>query len=215
MKQHRRKSAGFTMIESLIVLVILGVVVIGIVPAFLTAINRARMTTTAQAISALMYSARLEAIKRGTQGSVTAAATTGINGRVEIDYATRTATAYVDLDGEQTLSAGDVKLGAVTLGKDLEFHGPGAMATPNAGAVWSFASLPSGGGVAVFKSDGSVATLGAFRIRDARGNILEIRCEPQATAKVSVQKFTGDPEGADAPTDTTKWIRQDQGWSWN
>ena len=214
MSRPRRNSAGFTFIESMIVLLIFGIVVIGIIPSFLSSINRARLTTAAQSISALMHSARLEAIKRGNQGSAAALSTTGTNGRVEVDFPTKTVIAYVDLDGDQTRSAGDVHLGTVTLGKDLEFHGPGPMATANAAAIWNFATLPNGG-VAVFKSDGSVAVSGAIRIRDLRGNVLEVRCEPQATARVSVQKFTGDAESTDAPTDPTKWIRQDQGWSWN
>jgi prepilin-type N-terminal cleavage/methylation domain-containing protein len=129
MSRPRRNSAGFTLIESMIVLLIFGIVIIGIIPSFLSSINRARLTTAAQSISALMHSARLEAIKRGNQGSAAALSTTGTNGRVEVDFPTKTVIAYVDLDGDQTRSAGDVHLGTVTLGKDLEFHGPGPMAT--------------------------------------------------------------------------------------
>jgi prepilin-type N-terminal cleavage/methylation domain-containing protein len=214
MSRHRRtRRAGFTFIEALIVLTVLGICVIGVVPSLLSMLARARMTSAAQTLSSLMYQARMEAIKRGVQGTGVAP-TPGINGRVELDFAARKAISYIDLDQDEALSAADVKLGELMLGKNLEFHGPGPGATPNVAAIWNFDLLPTGG-AAIFKSDGSVVKSGAFRIRDERGNILEVRVEPQATARVSVQKFTGDAEGADAPTDPAAWIRQDQGWSWN
>jgi len=60
----------------------------------------------------------------------------------------------------------------------------------------------------VFLPDGSVQELGAFRIADVRGNFLEIRVEPQATARVHVLKWDETAED---------WYTRDQGgkaWEW-
>lgn len=59
-----------------------------------------------------------------------------------------------------------------------------------------------------FSPDGSVASTGAFRLGDPNGNYLEIRVEPQATARVQVRKWDD--------TDS-EWYTRDQGgkpWEW-
>jgi len=64
------------------------------------------------------------------------------------------------------------------------------------------------GGCFVFRPDGSVDVTGSFRIADAKQNYLEIRVEPQATAKVQVRKWN-DVD--------SKWYTRDQGgkpWDW-
>ena len=45
--------------------------------------------------------------------------------------------------------------------------------------------------VAVFDSDGSVRVVGAFRTGDLEGHDLEVRIEPQATARVEIRKWDG------------------------
>ncbi len=60
----------------------------------------------------------------------------------------------------------------------------------------------------VFLPDGSVQETGAFRFADVRGNFLEVRVQPQATARVQVRKWD--------ETDN-KWYTRDQGgkaWEW-
>ena len=75
---------------------------------------------------------------------------------------------------------------------------------------------PSGQGAAVmvpgncfvFLPDGSVEETGAFRFADVRGNFLEVRVEPLATARVQVRKWD--------ETDN-EWYTRDQGgkaWEW-
>ena len=59
-----------------------------------------------------------------------------------------------------------------------------------------------------FLPDGSVKDTGAFRFADVRGNFLEVRVEPQATARVQVRKWN--------ETDNA-WYTRDQGgkaWEW-
>jgi competence protein ComGC len=60
----------------------------------------------------------------------------------------------------------------------------------------------------VFLPDGSVQEPGAFRIADVRGNFLEVRVEPRATARVQVRKWD--------ETDS-QWYTRGQGgkaWEW-
>jgi prepilin-type N-terminal cleavage/methylation domain-containing protein len=60
----------------------------------------------------------------------------------------------------------------------------------------------------VFLADGSVDKPGAFRFADVRGNFLEVRVEPKATARVQVRKWN--------ETDND-WYTRDQGgkaWEW-
>lgn len=59
-----------------------------------------------------------------------------------------------------------------------------------------------------FLPNGSVEETGAFRFADVRGNFLEVRVEPQATARVQVRKWD--------ETDN-EWYTRDQGgkaWEW-
>lgn len=59
-----------------------------------------------------------------------------------------------------------------------------------------------------FQADGSVEETGAFRFADVRGNFLEVRIDPKATARVQVRKWD--------ETDN-KWYTRDEGgkaWEW-
>ncbi|HEV7509652.1 MAG TPA: GspH/FimT family pseudopilin [Thermoanaerobaculia bacterium] len=60
-----------------------------------------------------------------------------------------------------------------------------------------------------FNSDGSVTEAGSFRLVDQNSNYLEVRVEPQATARVQVRKWDA--------TDS-QWYTRNQGgksWQWN
>ena len=87
--------------------------------------------------------------------------------------------------------------GAIELPDSVRFEAP-----PPLDAV----TVP--GNCFVFLTDGSVDEPGAFRIADIRGNFLEIRVEPKATARVQVRKWD-EAEG--------DWYTRDQGgkaWEW-
>jgi hypothetical protein len=43
----------------------------------------------------------------------------------------------------------------------------------------------------MYKNGGSVLTIGAIRLADNRGNILEVKVDPQATGKVQILKYNG------------------------
>jgi type IV fimbrial biogenesis protein FimT len=60
-----------------------------------------------------------------------------------------------------------------------------------------------------FNTDGSVAEVGSFRMVDNNSNYLEVRVDPQATARVEVRKWN---------TTDSQWYTRNQGgkaWTWN
>ncbi|MFY9823847.1 MAG: GspH/FimT family pseudopilin [Thermoanaerobaculia bacterium] len=60
-----------------------------------------------------------------------------------------------------------------------------------------------------FNNDGSVAEVGSFRFVDNNANYLEVRVDPQATARVQVRKWN---------TTDSQWYTRNQGgkaWEWN
>ena len=61
--------------------------------------------------------------------------------------------------------------------------------------------------IAVFDSDGSVRVVGAFRTGDLEGHYLEVRIEPQATARVEIRKWDGSEYLAQGEKGKT--------WQWN
>ncbi len=102
-------------------------------------------------------------------------------------------------EAERTITAnvGATLLTQLALPAAVSIAGPG-----------SEPGITVAGSCLTFLTDGSVAATGAFRLADPRGNFLEIRVEPQATARVQVRKWN-DADG--------KWYTRDQGakpWEW-
>jgi prepilin-type N-terminal cleavage/methylation domain-containing protein len=201
-RQDREVSrTGFTLVELLIVLALLGVIMGLGMPAMLNALNRAKLTSFAQQAAAAMQAARHEAIKRSTVA------------RVEVHFSDNSIFAYVDVNGDSLYTPGtDVLIFQGSAPAGVVLQGPGT--TLNSNAVYNFAPLAAGGGVALFNSDGSVVALGGFRFRDQRGNIMEAFVSPQASARIAVRKYAGDPNGKDDPT---QYFESDEspGWTWN
>jgi len=202
-------SQGFSLVELLVVLALLSVIVgIGL-PAMLNSLNRSRLAAFAQQTASAMQAARLEAIKRST---VT---------RVEIHFSanSNSVIAYVDTNknnvydppNPSTPTANDILIFQVTAPAGVVYQGPGT--TANSNAVYGFDTI-SGGGVVLFNSDGSVSKQGGFRIRDQRANIMEVFVSPQASARIAVRKYAGNPNGGDDPT---LYFESDEspGWTWN
>jgi len=170
----RRRAAGFTLIESLIVLLILGIMITLVLPNFLKAIQRQKLLGIAQQTAILMRLARLQAIKTAT------------NSVVQIDTAKGTVTAFSDANNNQTLDSTEKALGRIDLSKGVTFM-----------AVSGFTSPPTPA-VAVFHSDGSVEcpptptpclTPGAFRFRSSDGDQMEARVLKPNSGRIVVQKF--------------------------
>jgi type II secretory pathway pseudopilin PulG len=187
----------------LIVLALIGVLATLGMPAMLNSLNRAKLAGFAQQTATAMQAARLEAIKRSTPA------------RVEVHFADNSVIAYVDLDADNLYTPGtDVLVFLAKAPAGVMLEGPAAGGSPaNTNAVYSFDAI-GGGGVALFNSDGSVKTVGGFRFRDQRGNIMEAFVSPQASARIAVRKYAGDPNGTDDPA---KYFEADEspGWTWN
>lgn len=71
----RRSSAGFTLVELMVVLALLGVLLAVAAPAFSGVVNSMRLSTTANALFSSLLLARSEAIKRNSRAVVCKSAT--------------------------------------------------------------------------------------------------------------------------------------------
>ena len=95
MTRAGRRAGGFTLIELLIGMLLLLVLMLLGAPAFMRMLERQKAYASTSEVAALLRLARLEAVKRGIMAGVT------------LDYQTRTATAFVDLDANGEMGVGD------------------------------------------------------------------------------------------------------------
>lgn len=171
------------MIEILIVLLILGIVLTLVLPNFLRAIQHQKLLGTAQQTAILMRLARLQAIK------------TGINSIVQIDSAKGTVTAYSDANSNLAFDSTEKMLGRIDLSKGVAFMAVSGFTSPPAPAV------------AVFRSDGSTAAVGAFRFQTPNGDQVEARVLTATSGRIVLQKYNG-----------STWLPSGEGanaWKWN
>lgn len=209
MKRERtgRAARGFTMIETLVVLVLLAILMLFAVPSLFTAMRQGKLRGAADQTATLMRLARLEAIKQSCRVIVRPlVAAGGKPDRVE---------GVVDCNNDGVQDADRKPLIPVTLPARVHFWGP-----PNLKGTASVDGLsddPAGGGgkVAIFQSDGSVPVLGtgAFRLGDESGNFLEVRVKPAATARVEIRKCLACTNAADS----NDWFANGDGgrsWTW-
>jgi|SRR5579862_368921 len=196
------RRAGFSLIELLVVLAFMAIMLGLGIPAMLNALTRSKLTSFVQQVGTAMQGARLEAVKRSTVA------------RVEVHFVDNSVIAWVPAGTDTVYTPGtDFLVMQVKPPSGVVLQGPGPVSATNLNAVYNFDSI-SGGGVAYFNSDGSVQKLGGFRFRDKRDNIMEVFVSPQASARVAVRKYAGNPTGGDDPT---KYFESDEqpGWTWN
>jgi prepilin-type N-terminal cleavage/methylation domain-containing protein len=205
--------AGFSLVELLIVLVLIGLMAVWGIPALLNTLNRARLVGASREIATLLQVARLEAIKKG-----------GINGDlrnrvavVRYDKSTahdlRTLEVLIDESPNGTWDPVTPIGGLYTLPTGVNLQAPTEDAEGNSSIVgWDDTTVVADNyDGPTFLSDGSALNAGAFRLADTRGNFLEVRLDFPATGKVVIQKWFG---GGDP---TTNWFENGEAgnkWIW-
>lgn len=173
-KSSRNPARGFTLVELLVTLAVLGVLILIGMPALDRAIYSARVRSAIQDISSQTRAARLEAVKRSRRSYVVA------------DFATNEVVVWREDDGTDTLTAGDALIRRIPLAR-LDFWGPADADPEGPDAVLGFVAQ-----TLTFLPNGAALNAGAFRFGDGRGNFIEVRIEPAATGRVSVRKWNED-----------------------
>jgi prepilin-type N-terminal cleavage/methylation domain-containing protein len=174
-----RGHSGFTLVELLVVLVVGMILMVVSYPELAKYYTRSQLEGTTQQLSLMMQKARYQAIK----------------------FSPQTTTVCADTANRQVVaSQGALQISQLALPKAVSFGAPPPqlaitlVVTPNC---------------FTFNSDGSVAEVGSFRLVDNNANYLEVRVDPQATARVEVRKWNA--------TDS-QWYTRNQGgkaWEWN
>lgn len=190
----QKRPNGFTLVESLIVIAIIGILVLISAPAFLRMMNRFKLTGTTREVASLMQASRMEAIKLNAPA------------QVNYDVASNTFVAFVDFDRDSAFSAGDRMLAArVIVPTKVEFWGPGDGAPNGANAIDGWDDPPARMGP-VFNADGSVDRVGAYRFKDTNDNFLEVRVETPATGRMVLKKYF--------PDDSSFFLNGESGHKW-
>lgn len=196
---RRAGSRGFTLLEMLIVVAVVGVVSMMAIPTLQHMIWRARIEGFTRDLSLLFQQCRYESIKRG------------VDCIVNLDSDAGRIFGFTDFDDNQDYNpdpaatdfrSTDYVVGRVDFPPGVSFQAPGTQSV-----VDGFSNVATVWNAPLFRSDGSVQDLGAVRVGDQRGNFLEVRVEPAATARVQLRKWDG-----------TDWLAQGAGgktWEWN
>lgn len=201
---------GFTLIEAVIVIAIIGVATAVVVPAIQQQVHRTKLQGYAREAGTLLQKARFESIKNNVLAVV------------EIDPTNGLVFAFADLHGTNVTDPSDGIFnpigGATARTTDYEI---GRLGLPP-GVLFAFLTdldqasvdgFTTGGDPAIpqaiFQSDGSVLEQGAFRFADRRNNYLEARVSPEATARVEVRKWDS------AAAEWRAFGEGGEPWKWN
>ena len=190
MRHGRTRPEGFTVLEMMVVVAVIGIISLMGLPALQNMILRSKHEGAARQISMLIHRAKMEAVKQS------------VSTVVAIDPAAQTVTAFADVnddgdfkfdpDGGADYRTTDYQIGGtfnLPAGISFKFHDD---STDPDDVASGFHVVPwSATNVAVFDSDGSVREVGAFRTGDLEKHYLEIRVDPQATARVEIRKWDG------------------------
>lgn len=103
-------AAGFTLLEVLITMLILGIVLLLGIPAMHSMLMRSELNQTGRQIEILVQQGRREAVKR--------------EARVQVSADTRSVTGFVDVDADGVRDPGDELLGSVNLPARVDWVDP-------------------------------------------------------------------------------------------
>lgn len=172
---HRRRSrgGGFTLLEIMVVVAIVGIVALFGLPALQNFIARSKIEGLAHQASVLMHRCRSEAIKQSAETLLTP------------DVGVGTLVAYADIDGDRAFTSGvDQEVGRIQAPSGVSLSSPDSVPVEGLTTVGSDK-------VAIFNSDGSIDDIGAVRFGDLVGNYLEVRIITAATARIVIKKWDG------------------------
>lgn len=217
MKKHPSCNRGFSFVEMVVVLAMLGILAAIGFPALISFINRGKIEGTAGKTSLLTQRTRMEAMKRGVRTVMA------------IDPVAREVIAFADVHGILATDPSDGlynPIGGMTprttdyiiaryqLPSGVSFASPTDVGMNSVDGFVNPGNPDPPDRQAVFQTDGSVLATGAFRFADARGNYLEVRVAPQATGKAQVRKYN---DALPANADGTNWYARREGgepWTW-
>lgn len=183
------RAGGFTLIELLVIIAIVMVLALFTWPALDKMIQRSRLLGFANEMAALMQRARLEAVKRSVPSVV------------RLDFETDEVVVFIDVDDDgvftpdSTVPLGEADFELLRRPKSahVAFAGP-VGGVEGTDTVDGFSPNPENSDLpnqAVFNPNGSIDALGSFRFSDVKGNVLEVRVAPQATARIELRKWDG------------------------
>lgn len=184
------RSAGFTLLEVIVVTAILMIAAMIGLPAFLNAMHRAKVETWVTQVAAEARAARLDAVK----GSVRVYLQADLPGRRVVLFRENEVTPGFD-------AATDEQVREIALPQQgLAFWGPGDVGPAGPDAI----SGLSADGHLTFRPDGTTDRAGAIRFGDGQGNFLALSVGPIATGRVQILKW--DQESAAwRPKSEWKW----------
>jgi prepilin-type N-terminal cleavage/methylation domain-containing protein len=180
------RRSGFSLIELLVVLALFSIIMAFTFPQFLGMLARIKIEGAARETVTLMRAARIEAVRRSCYGVVM------------IDPALKQVVAFADLDSDGIFDATDVLVGRLDLPTQLSFKDEDG--DTGLDSVDGLDNPDLADKQVMYKNDGSVLSIGAIRLADHRGNLLEVNVDPQATGRVQIRKYNG-----------TEWLAKGEG----
>ena len=194
--KHRHYQQGFSLVELLIVVSLIGLLAVISRPAIEQFIARSRIDGYTQVAGSVLRRARLEAIKR-SQPAI-----------FRVNTVSGEGVAFIDENLNDAYDGGEYVLGVLTMPKLLYY------AAPAPELIVDGFDVSGDDAWVTFLSNGSVEEAGALRFMDGRGNAMELRVAPAATAKIRVRKWDDSLPVAE---DGSHWYGDGEGgqpWTW-